>query len=222
MAIPNDLLAKLGPRQRQVYDWFAALEPEKRCERGMAAKAARHLGCSYGNVTTFMDGIRKHLGGYAEDVLPPKAARKISVEAAKSVRGPKPRRFRNREALELAAEKEILEFESSIGQYDRVAPHVRAARTQEMLALTGWNALRVLASMTDRDIAKASLKDKAIAFGILTEKRQLLAGEPTQIVSFEERRKIPEMLLALSAELQRRGRTIDVTPTHSGVEIANP
>lgn len=40
----------------------------------------------------------------------------------------------------------------------------------------------VLNSVTPEDIKKASLKDKAITISILTEKAQLMSGDPTEIV----------------------------------------
>jgi hypothetical protein len=76
---------------------------------------------------------------------------------------------------------------------------------------------RVLGSVTDQDIAEASLKDKMIAVGILVEKRALLRGEPTMILSVEERARVNENIPLLIREAQRRGLTVnaefkDVTP----------
>ena len=48
--------------------------------------------------------------------------------------------------------------------------------------------------------------------GILIEKKQLLAGLPTSILSIEDRRSINQMLPLLLKEANRRGITIDQTP----------
>ncbi len=64
----------------------------------------------------------------------------------------------------------------------------------------------------DKVAAEASLRDLAQAKAILIDKRQLLRGEPTAIVSDYERKKIHELLPALVAEAKRRSITIDVTP----------
>ena len=218
--IPQEMIDALPPRQRQVFDYFAALPPEERARHGVAADAARALGMSYGNVTTNFDAIRKKLGEFAELVLPAKTARKISDPALKGMRGPKPKIFKHLALMERAAELEIDVFESSMRDFDRVSPHVKAVRTQDLLLMGRWTAARVLASFSDYDIATTPAKDRAIIYGILTEKNQLLAGEPTQIITFEDRRKMPELAAALQAELQRRGREIDVTPTR--VEEAAP
>ena len=54
-------------------------------------------------------------------------------------------------------------------------------------------------------------KDLAIMLGILIEKQQLLEGRPTQILSFEERKHLSELLPAYVREAARRGITIDAT-----------
>lgn len=70
---------------------------------------------------------------------------------------------------------------------------------------------RILDYMDDYTLANADLKDLAIAFGILAEKRQLMEGRPTQILTFEERRQMPELLGAALREAKRRGLNIDAT-----------
>lgn len=84
-------------------------------------------------------------------------------------------------------------------------------RTKDLLRLVSHNVKRVLEAFSDEDIARASLKDKAITTGILLEKRQLLAGEPTQILSIHDRGKLDELVAVIIKESVRRGVTIDVT-----------
>lgn len=68
-----------------------------------------------------------------------------------------------------------------------------------------------LAYMDDFALSGMDGKDLAIMIGILIEKKQLLEGRPTQILSFEERKHLGELLPAYVREAQRRGITIDAT-----------
>lgn len=63
-------------------------------------------------------------------------------------------------------------------------------------------------------MAAASAKDIAIIVGIMVEKRQLLAGEPTAILSVEDRRSLNELAAVIHKEIKRREMVIDVTPVH--------
>lgn len=65
--------------------------------------------------------------------------------------------------------------------------------------------------MDDFALAGMDGKDLAIMIGILIEKKQLLEGRPTQILSFEERKHLGELLPAYVKEAARRGITIDAT-----------
>ena len=65
-------------------------------------------------------------------------------------------------------------------------------------------------------MAAASLKDLMSVHRSGVEVRQLLRGEPTQIVKISDIRKLDEMALALHAEMERRGLIVDVTPEVSG------
>ncbi len=59
-------------------------------------------------------------------------------------------------------------------------------------------------------VNKANYRDLSMGASQMIEKRQLLSGEPTQIMTFEERKTIDELGPALFAELKKRGKTIDV------------
>lgn len=69
--------------------------------------------------------------------------------------------------------------------------------------------------MDDFSMSAMDGKDLAIMLGILIEKQQLLEGKPTAILSFEERRKMPELMSAWMREATRRGITLDM----SAVEV---
>jgi hypothetical protein len=71
---------------------------------------------------------------------------------------------------------------------------------------------RVLGGLSDEKIAKAGLRDTAIAYGVLIDKKQLLEGKPTQILSIEERRELKDFLPALLREMERRQITVRADP----------
>ncbi len=62
----------------------------------------------------------------------------------------------------------------------------------------------------EKFVNKANYRDLSMGASQMIEKRQLLMGEPTQIMTFEERKTIDELGPALFAELKKRGKTIDV------------
>ena len=72
--------------------------------------------------------------------------------------------------------------------------------------------VKTLDYIDDFAISSASFRDLTIGLGVLIDKKQLLSGEPTQILSIEERRTISELMPYLVTEARRRGITIDVTP----------
>lgn len=70
----------------------------------------------------------------------------------------------------------------------------------------------IFSYMDDVSMSQASLKDLAIATGILIEKRELLNNRPTQIIDFTSRLQVQQMLPRMMAEAKRRGIVVDVTP----------
>lgn len=56
-------------------------------------------------------------------------------------------------------------------------------------------------------IRRATFKDLTVAEAILVDKWLLLNDQPTQIIDHTERKKLDELLPALTLELQRRGFT---------------
>jgi len=72
----------------------------------------------------------------------------------------------------------------------------------------------VLNYLDEFAISGASPKDLAIIFGIMVEKRQLLLGEPTQILSTNERKHLNELIVPLMEEARARGMMIDLTPAN--------
>jgi hypothetical protein len=94
-----------------------------------------------------------------------------------------------------------------------VAEAVRAFGHNEMVAALGEKMTLALQYITPEKMAAAGVRDIAIVFGILAEKRELLQGKPTQIFSFEERRAMKDIMPAAFKEAMRRGMVIDGTYT---------
>ncbi len=82
------------------------------------------------------------------------------------------------------------------------------------VSLLEEGALKALWLLVADEAALKSLSGKELSTvaGGLLEKRQLLRGEPTAITRFEDIKKLDEVAELLNAELQRRGKLIDVTP----------
>ncbi len=70
----------------------------------------------------------------------------------------------------------------------------------------------ILEKIPDR-LEKATAPQLMLAFAIATDKRQILKGEPTQILSIDDRKSMRELMPAMLMEAQRRGLTIDMTAT---------
>lgn len=88
----------------------------------------------------------------------------------------------------------------------------RKTDTRELLRLLDDRAVKALEYMDDVAFAEAPLRDLAVSLGILIEKRQLLRGEPTQILTVEERSNLNDLIPAIVKEAKRRGMVIDSTP----------
>ena len=70
----------------------------------------------------------------------------------------------------------------------------------------------VLHYLDECAISTAKPRDLAIILGILIDKRQLLLGEPTQILSMQERKHVNDLIPVLLQEAEARGMTIDLSP----------
>lgn len=104
-------------------------------------------------------------------------------------------------------------------KYQPVKKELGAIKTPQLLSLIEEKIGMALEHMDDVTFANAELRDLAVTFGILAEKRQLLRGEPTQILSVNERTHMNELLPLIVKEASRRGMTIDATPINDGDEV---
>ena len=76
---------------------------------------------------------------------------------------------------------------------------------KDLVSLLDDRLMRMLLYMTDDIIAGASLRDLTFAFDKVLNARQLLKGEPTAIVSVDDRNALNKLVPALMKEAQRRG-----------------
>ena len=83
---------------------------------------------------------------------------------------------------------------------------------KETIALLEDRGRRALEHMDDFALSGASARDLAVIAGITIDKRQLLKGEPTKIMTIENIKNLDEVGKLLQAEMERRGMIIDVTP----------
>jgi DNA-binding CsgD family transcriptional regulator len=96
----------------------------------------------------------------------------------------------------------------------------RALQRQELSDMVGKKIHLFLSYMDDKVAAEASARDLAMGVSQLIEKKQLIDGQPTQIISDHERKKLHELLPLAIAEAQRRGLTIEGNVTEKTVEPA--
>ena len=94
--------------------------------------------------------------------------------------------------------------------YNAVA-EVKNLKTNEILDLLGKKIHLALQHIDDKVIAEASFRDLALGTTAMIEKRQLLRGEPTQIISDTDRKKLHELMPILINESRRRTLTLEGT-----------
>lgn len=93
-------------------------------------------------------------------------------------------------------------------------------KTQEILDMLGNRIHLALQYMDDKVMGEASFRDLALGTTAMIEKRQLLRGEPTAIISDAERAKLHELLPLAIAEARRRGLTVEGQVTERQIEPA--
>ncbi len=90
-------------------------------------------------------------------------------------------------------------------------------KASELVQMTGTLGKRILESIDQEDIDKASLAQKMVAFGISVDKWNVLSGKPSRIYTVEDRRSLNEITEALVAEARRRGMDDIVDVPHTDV-----
>lgn len=103
-------------------------------------------------------------------------------------------------------------------RYNNANRAVKEIKTRDITVALESKIGMALEYMDDTVFAKANLRDLSIALSILIEKRQLLRGEPTQILSTEERTTLDISIPLIVKEAQRRGMLIDLAPIDASSE----
>lgn len=105
-------------------------------------------------------------------------------------------------------------------KYFGVVEATKSLKSAEIVDALNHRIDLALRYMDDKTMSEASFRDLALGTTAMIEKRQLLRGEPTAIVSDAERKKLHELAPLLFAEMQRRGLTVDGQVTGKSVEPA--
>jgi DNA-binding MarR family transcriptional regulator len=93
--------------------------------------------------------------------------------------------------------------------HPKLLAHVRNLKTKHFLTAIEGKLAMALDALTKEKLDEASARDLAVLTGIFLEKRQLIMGEPTQILSSAERMHMAEVLPLLLKEAERRGMDIE-------------
>jgi DNA-binding CsgD family transcriptional regulator len=103
-------------------------------------------------------------------------------------------------------------------KYYGVVEATRSLKSGEIVDALNHKIDLALRYMDDNTMAQASFRDLALGTTAMIEKRQLLRGEPTAIISDHERKKLHELAPLLLAEMQRRSLTVEGQVTEKTVE----
>jgi len=71
----------------------------------------------------------------------------------------------------------------------------------------------------ERLLTETKAKDMTVMLGILTEKMLLLEGQPTQIISQQQHKKLEDAMPALLEEIKRRGMKATLTQQKMDVTV---
>lgn len=104
-------------------------------------------------------------------------------------------------------------------KYADVVTEKKRLSTSEILETLDRDICLISGYIDDFVCAGANLRDLGLIKGSLIEKRNLLRGEPTTIMSTEERAKLKDLLPALVVECRRRGITIEGTVIREESEV---
>jgi transcriptional regulator with XRE-family HTH domain len=89
------------------------------------------------------------------------------------------------------------------------APITKPLSATDMADELEKKAHRILQSISDVNLATASLYQKASSMGVFIDKARLLRGESTQNVSVKDMRKVNDLLPVLMREAKRRNLIVD-------------
>ncbi len=115
-------------------------------------------------------------------------------------------------SMDLPKEAARVIYDRFSSKYRVVVDALRKVNTADILALLDHSILEIMESFVGEDWQKIHPKDRMVVAGIMVDKRQLLSGEPTAIISVDDRRSIEELSKAFVYEAKRRGLVHDLRP----------
>lgn len=226
--------AVLTEKQRAIYD---LLRPVAEGGQGKTQpEAAALLGISRSVVNKTMQvvyrklGVRKGKGHGDSGEKQSAEVRRPEVAAAAIEAAADPVALTQKEAIERVNEQlraaglpakvsEALVRRLKVKYADSVFA-ARDLRSNEIIEMLGKKISLVAEYLDDKVVAEASARDLMLGLGVMIEKRNLLRGEPTAIISDHDRKKLHELAPALLAEINRRGLTVEGVVTGKTVEAA--
>lgn len=96
-------------------------------------------------------------------------------------------------------------------KYQPVIEEVGRVTSDSLVRLIEQKLPMLLSGITESKVADARLNEIGVLFGILTEKRQLLNGEPTHIFTHQERQNMNALIPEMMREAKKRGMVVDAT-----------
>lgn len=212
---PAPAVPKLTEKQKVI--WEMKLAGKKRAEIASA------LGISEPLVSKTLQTVRKKLGivkqpgGQGlEETNPERFAAVLDAATEPEAKLASIRAMFKEFGLPVAASEAVLRRIRQ--KYFGAVEATRSLKSAEIVDALNNKIDLALRYMDDKTMAEASFRDLALGTSAMIEKRQLLRGEPTQIVSDAERAKLHELAPALMAEMRRRGLTVEGVVTEKVVE----
>ena len=118
-----------------------------------------------------------------------------------------------------AKTRELDRIEAMMGEIEALGgPDLDTAATVKLVKRRRVEALVALDMFV---MSRASASQLTQTISGLTNTAQLLEGQPTAILRYDDIRKIDELAVAIKDEIERRQRLVDVTPEPTG-EAAQP
>jgi hypothetical protein len=132
------------------------------------------------------------------------------------------------DSVKKACEEADLPYEATralIKRLDRdlqpVGDEVKRVKTDTLVRKFENLALNLIDSVDEAAIKKMQPYQRVVASAIAVDKRELLDGRPTERLSVEDRRQLPELMQAMLIEAERRGLIREVNPETGKVRLAD-
>jgi len=108
-------------------------------------------------------------------------------------------------------------------EYLPVKKEVERIKTDSLVRKFETLAYEAVNSITMDELKDLDAYKRTLVAAIATDKRELLDGRPTERISIDDRRALPEMMLILEREARRRGLMRDRDPETGAIKmIDNP